>query len=385
MLKKIRDFVIYRNPHFFASFPAVTALPDGRLISAFRRAPNYCGMPGIPDDYVLHYDCNSQLMLSASDDGGEHWGEPELLYAPPDGASQDGGLFCSGKYLYAHSFTWGYIPGRVEEALRKADADEYLIGRRPPPDWVTAVPFGSFLFRRKLNASRWEGPFFPDPAPDGSEVLPGVPRRMHNRSNLCLGTDGSLLWGGQLFSYRDGYHSSVVLYRSVDDGLSFQYWATPAQDSGREIFEEPFLYVTPKGKYVMLIRCHRGGNDAGIRRRARLFIAESSDMGRSWTSPEDTGIHAEPAAAQRLADGRCLLVYGYRKKPYGVRARVCDPELKNIAEAEEIIIRDDGGRIDTGYPWVAPLGGNRYLVVYYNNHIKHHGAGGIEGSIMEME
>ena len=73
-----------------------------------------------------------------------------------------------------------------------------------------------------------------------------------------------------------------------------------------------------------------------------------------------------------------------RMEPFGVRCRICDAELENIADAEEFVIRDDGGRIDTGYPWIASLGNNRYFVIYYNNNICHKGAGGIEGTLLEV-
>ena len=385
MIRELYRAVVYRDPKFFASFPAVTALPDGRLMAVFRRAPNYCGLPGISDDNVLHLDYNSKLMTSYSADGGKSWSVPELLFAPPDGAAQDGGAFCDGKYVYANSFIWGYIPERVEVALRQQDKDEYLIGRRSHPDWLTAVPFGSFLLRRELSRGEWEGPFFPEPLPDGSQVLPGRPRLMHNRGNLCRGTDGELLWVGEYYSYRNGFHAGCVVYRSTDDGMTFQYLATPAPDRGVGIYEEPFLYVTPSGKYVLFIRCHRDDRTGAEYERAMLYVTESTDRGRSWSPVKNIGIHAEPSAAHRLENGKCLLVYGYRLEPFGVRGRVCDAELTDIANAEEFIIRDDGGRIDTGYPWIASLGYDRYVVVYYNNNLVHKGAGGIECTILEIK
>ncbi|MBO5668273.1 MAG: exo-alpha-sialidase [Lentisphaeria bacterium] len=383
-IKKLYQSTVYRDPEFFASFPAVTALPDGRLLAVFRRAPNYCRMPGIAEDNVLHLDYNSKLMGAYSADGGRTWSEPELLYAPPAGAAQDGGAFCDGKYVYVNSFVWGYIPERTAEALKEQGKDEYLIGRRPHPDWLTAVPYGSVMLRRELTQEKWEGPFFPEPLPDGSEVLPGRPRLMHNRANICRGIDGSLLWAGEYYSYRNGFHASCVLYRSIDDGRTFQYLATPAPDNGSGVYEEPFLYITPGGKYVMLIRCHQDDFTGEKYERAMLYITESSDQGKSWSRLKNTGIHAEPAAAYRLDGGECLLVYGYRNEPFGVRGRICDAELEDIRAAEEFIIRDDGGRIDTGYPWIAPLGGNRYFVIYYNNHIRHQGAGGVEGTVLEI-
>lgn len=385
MIKKIFQTVVHRDANFFSSFPAVSMLPDGRLMAVFRRAPNYCSMPGIAEDNVFHLDYNAKLMAAYSDDGGKNWSTPELFFTPYNGSCQDGGIFSDGKYVFVNSFIWGYIPERVAIALKEQGKDEYLIGRRPHPDFLTAVPYGCFMLRREVNQNNWEKPVFPEPLPDGSEVLPGRPRLMHNRGNICRGNDGSLLWTGEYFSYRNGEHASCVIYRSVDDGKTFQYLATPAPDNGIGIYEEPFLYITPAGKYVMLIRCHKDCETGEKFERAMLYISESVDNGKTWSPPKNSGIHAEPAAAQRLADGRCLLVYGYRKEPFGVRCRVCDAELKNIAGAEEFVIRDDGGRIDTGYPWITPLGDDRYFVIYYNNNIRHKGAGGVEGTVLEIK
>ena len=78
-----------------------------------------------------------------------------------------------------------------------------------------------------------------------------------------------------------------------------------------------------------------------------------------------------------------LLAYGYRKPDgRGVRARICDAELTDIETAEEFVIRDDNGSIDCGYPNVAPLGGGRYLVVYYMNKPEYAGDGAIHGTIL---
>ena len=60
MFKKIKDIVIYGDEKFYSAFPAVQALPGGKVIAVFRRAPNYNGMPGIPKDYYAHGDILSR-------------------------------------------------------------------------------------------------------------------------------------------------------------------------------------------------------------------------------------------------------------------------------------------------------------------------------------
>ncbi len=378
-MKKIKDLMIYRDAHYYSAFPAVAALPEGRLVAVFRRAPNYYGWPGVGDDDVFHGDPNSKLMAVVSDDGGEHWSEPRLVCAPPIGASQDGGLFCDGNFLYVNSFVWQFVPEATVEALQSSGRGEYLhryLG------WM--APAGSFVMRSGDAAESWEGPFVPEPLPGNREVLPGQPLRLHNRANIRRSGDGSLLLSGQVLGFLPEFHSSVAVYRSIDAGTSWQFLTLAADGRGVGVLEEPCLCITNSGKWVMLMRCHR--SPAGERfERARLWVAESADRGRSWSDPCDTGIHAEPAAAERLPDGRFLVAYGYRMEPFGVRARVCNAELTDIAEAPEFIIRADGGRTDTGYPWIAPLGEGRYLVAYYLNPVEFRGSGGIFGSVVEVE
>jgi hypothetical protein len=376
MIKLLDKQVVYRDPRYYSTFPGVAALGNGRLVVAFRRSPNYQGLPGIPDNYFPHGDPNSQFLCVASDDNGQTWSQPQLIWASPTGASQDAGLFYDGQYLFANSFLWDYVPNQVAEAMKASGTDEYL------HTYLThLIPAGSYVMRSGDGGRSWEGPFMPDPLPGDKEVLPGRPLRLHNRANICRASDGRLLLCGQILEFRPEFHSAVGLYQSTDAGASWQYLTTPAADQGTAVFEEPFLYITDAGNWVVLMRCHRSPQGQRFK-RAHLWITRSADQGKTWSAPRDAGFHAEPSAACRLADGRVLLVYGYRLEPFGLRARVCDPELRNVSEAPEQIIRDDCGRIDTGYPNIAPLGDNRYLIVHYVNHPSYNGASAIEGVIV---
>ena len=77
-----------------------------------------------------------------------------------------------------------------------------------------------------------------------------------------------------------------------------------------------------------------------------------------------------------------FLVYGYRHKPYGIRARILNAECTDYSTAEEIIIRADGGSTDIGYPWTVMLDDNRVLVIYYYN--IENGTRHIAGSVLEV-
>jgi hypothetical protein len=78
-----------------------------------------------------------------------------------------------------------------------------------------------------------------------------------------------------------------------------------------------------------------------------------------------------------------LLTYGYRHAPFGVRARVLDAECTNAAEAEEMVLRDDGGTGDLGYPWATMISKDRALVVYYFNRTD--GTRSIAGTFLQLK
>ncbi len=202
-LSKTKDTLIYRSDDYFSSFPAIANLGGGRMIAVFRRAPRYRGLPGLRPGWFTHLDRNSQLMMVTSEDGGETWGEPRLLFAPPVGGSQDGGLFFDGKLLLANSFIWGNLPDSVIEALRASGQDEFIYSYGGSN---IATHIGSYVLRSYDLGVTWEGPFFPEPIPGAPESLPGYPLRMQHRANIIRASDGRLLFPGQSLRYRPERH-----------------------------------------------------------------------------------------------------------------------------------------------------------------------------------
>jgi hypothetical protein len=78
-----------------------------------------------------------------------------------------------------------------------------------------------------------------------------------------------------------------------------------------------------------------------------------------------------------------LLTYGYRHAPFGIRARILNAECTDFATAPEMVLRDDGGTTDLGYPWSVKLNDGQVLVVYYFNvgtGIQH-----IAGTILQID
>jgi hypothetical protein len=142
----------------------------------------------------------------------------------------------------------------------------------------------------------------------------------------------------------------------------------------RITFNESSLYETPKGDLVAFMRT-ANFNDHTV-------LARSTNQGKSFQPWQDTGFKGHPHHLIRLPDDRALLVYGYRHAPFGIRARVLDADCTHTAAAPEIILRDDGGNGDLGYPWATMISGRQILVVYYFNQAD--GPRYIAGTILEM-
>jgi sialidase-1 len=70
-----------------------------------------------------------------------------------------------------------------------------------------------------------------------------------------------------------------------------------------------------------------------------------------------------PSHLLRLRDGRLLMSYGYRRKPFGNQARLS--EDGGTTWSEPIMISGDGVSGDLGYPSTVELVAGQFLSVWY--------------------
>ena len=59
------------------------------------------------------------------------------------------------------------------------------------------------------------------------------------------------------------------------------------------------------------------------------------------------------------------MTYGYRDAPYGIRAKLSIDE--GVTWGEEIVLRDDGGNHDIGYPRTVQRPDGVMVTAYYYN------------------
>lgn len=352
-LRKIKDVVVYKDPRFYSAFPSIVRRRDGELLVAFRRAPDrrLQGAKG-----VTHTDPNSYLVLVRSRDGGETWTrEPELIYAHPEGGSQDPCMvqLRDGSILCA-SYAWYQTP--------PAKAQESP-GQRPYGF------LGGFLVRSADGGHSWKGPILPAPVPGVDTKDPfDRPLPSYNRGAMCQGRDGRLYWA---VAHDNKFKSTGVSLMISSDGGNTWTYSCPIAVDEKVGFNETSMYETPKGDLIAFLRTEKYDD--------QTVIARSTDRGKSFRW-EGAGFQGHPHHAVRLPDNRVWLVYGYRHKPYGIRARVLDAECTGAGAAPEIVLRDDGGSGDLGYPWATTLPGGKVLTVYYFNQ-EHTGTRLIAGTL----
>jgi hypothetical protein len=360
---KVKDVVVYRDDTFYSAFPSIVRRPDGELFVAFRRAPE-------PRNFgkatYTHTDPCSQLVLVRSTDGGETWTpKPQLIAAHPRGGLQDPCLLqLDDNSLLCASYGWALIPPATGERVKH-------------PDRVGDFVFmGGVIYRSGDGAKTWSE-IVPPPT-RGEAVLDPFNRPVpaYNRGAMSQGKDGRIFWVTAMKKPGQADREGVAthLLTSANRGLTWEY-ACPVAVDDKVAFNETSIYETPKGDLVAFMRTADFDDHTAI--------ARSTDGGKSFQKWQDAGFKGHPHYALRLPDERVLLVYGYRHKPFGIRARVLDAECTNFATAPEIVLRDDGGNYDLGYPWATMIDEHRALVVYYFN--QNDGTRHIAGTVLKIE
>ena len=358
-VRKIKDIIIYKDSVFYASFPSVIKRPNGEILVAFRRAPDrkIFGEKG-----TSHVDPNSYLVMVRSSDNGDTWTkEPELIYSHPFGGSQDPCLLqLRNGTLLCTSYGWAFV---------RPDGLPNL--KQPYFEAGGAIFLGGYLVRSTNGGKTWQEAIYPPHIkPEINYNAYGTPVPAYNRGALYEAKDGRILWIVAAFDSTKKTSNHLIV--SKDKGFTWEYVSLVAEDA-KVAFNEASVIETPKGDIVGFLRTANFGDQA--------VISRSIDGGKTFKW-ESMGFQGHPLNALRLPDKRVLLTYGYRHKPFGIRARILNAECTDFTIAPELVLRDDGDNGDIGYTWAVQLDDNRVLVIYYFN--KENGTRYIAGTVIEI-
>jgi hypothetical protein len=111
------------------------------------------------------------------------------------------------------------------------------------------------------------------------------------------------------------------------------------------------------GQLVVQIRNHNAKSSR------ETLQSTSPDGGKKWSVPRSIGVWGLPSHLLRLKDGRLLMTYGHRRKPFGNQARVSTDH--GATWSEPMIVSGDGIGGDLGYPSTVQLKDGSLLSVWY--------------------
>ena len=332
--------VVFKRTSVYACFPSLFLYDDGTLVTQFGTRSRRS-----------HIDPAGGSMRMVSRDGGVHW-EPadgSVPYYNPASMRADGNLAIAG------AIGWRYVD-EAEGAKWKARG--YTV-RKVRPGTVAYLS-GARSMVRSIQG-RTVRPWRPIEVPSGGGMM-----AYNQAAYLNVGDRVRLV---AIYKVDPGRRYSVYVLRTEDDG---DHWTCLPLAIGddRLGYNETALALNADGQVVALMRTAESQEkeQAGF-----LYAAFSTDKGKTWSRPVNTGIWGYPPHLLRLPDGRLLATYGYRRIPMGIRACLSRDGGRTWDWEHETILRADGfgSGSDLGYPITQLLSDGTLVTMYYFNGVDH--------------
>jgi hypothetical protein len=178
---------------------------------------------------------------------------------------------------------------------------------------------------------------------------------------------------------------TLFLTASKSNGDEGRVFCARTTDGGKTFKFLSYIGDEPEGFSIMpaSVRLNRSSTDSRILVAVRcrgakrewetaenwLDLYASDDNAATWTymnrPVERTGTGGNPPTLTQLHDGRLCLTYGYRDAPHSMCAKISE----NHGESwdDEIILRNDGGDHDIGYPRSVQRPDGKMVTTYYFN------------------
>jgi sialidase-1 len=316
--------VISQQPEFYHGWPTLARRRNGELLVAYS---------GGREAHVCPY---GRVELIRSRDDGRTWSWPEVLL---DTAidDRDAGIVetPSGALLVTTFTSLAYEASLAKNPRWQSVQNRATAGQR-------RSLLDTWMLRSTDGGLTWSAPYrVPVNSPHGPVAL----------------EDGRLLYAGKQL-WQPG--SKIGVCESTDDGRNWRWLADiparPGDDPAKDCHE---LHAVDAGagRLLVHIRNHNPRN-AG-----ETLQSESTDGGRSWTTPHPIGVWGLPSHLLRLRDSRIVMTYGHRRAPFGIQARTSRD--RGATWSDPIAISSDGTGGDLGYPSTVELAGGALLTVWY--------------------
>lgn len=351
-IAKLDHAVVYRNEREFCGWPFYCGLwkvADGDIVVGFKKIANDYAAAGEVSHTRLTVG-QGKLILIRSHDNGVSWdGESQQpVFDLADNAArilQDGGETYAGDAPLDFTDTNVLVMSGALPALLKPDSRA----------WLRASMDGGLTWRKPILLPLY-----------GLASLTG-------HGPPTVRADGVSLIGLSTTS-ADGWTNRPLVYASTD-GIRWNFlsFITPAIEGGSAVSDRagPLIFGAIRHFYTRLLALRDGRIIASIRFQRDATgiiwtdIFESGDGARTWRFLSRVNDWGAPGDIAEMSDGRIVCVYGYRLAPPGIRARISEDGARTWGP--EIILRDDGGSWDLGYPRVIETAPGQLLSVYYMN------------------
>ncbi len=331
--------VISREDGYYCGWPTLTRRSNGQLLVVWS---------GGREQHVCPF---GRVDFMKSDDEGKTWSWPRTLL---DGAidDRDAGVLetANGSLLVTTFTSLAYVDYELKKAIRQKDSEQgwpkdrlqnWLAVHERLNEKQRQDELGQWMIRSTDGGITW------------SERYPSIVNSPHGPIQL---SDGRQLYAGvKLWDPS----RTVGVCQSADDGQSWTWLAEIPTRPGDDAKNYHELHAVEAGDGTIIVQI-RNHNTADNR---ETLQCESKDGGKTWTIPHSIGVWGLPSHLLRLSDGRLLMSYGHRRKPFGIQARLSQDSGESWSEP--LSIASDGVGGDLGYPSTVELSGGRLLTVWY--------------------
>ena len=343
--KILETKVISMQPEFYHGWSTVAQRQNGELWVTWSGGR------------VAHVCPFGRVDAMTSTDEGASWTFPRVLLDSATDDRDSGVLETAKGTLIVSTFTSLAYEEHLAKATAFADhTDKGWISKSMPQDqfakWRAAhlrlndtdrkAELGEWIIRSTDGGKSW------------STRIPTVVNSPHGPIQL---KDGRLLYAGKKLWAED---KKIGVAESKDDGLTWQWLAEiPTRQGDKNAYHELHAVEATDGTLIAQIRNHNEVN------KGETLQTESTDGGKTWAEPHSIGVWGLPSHLLRLRDGRLLMSYGHRRKPFGNQARLSTDNGKTWGEP--ILLSGDGKGGDLGYPSTVELKDGTLLTVWYES------------------
>ncbi len=331
--------VISWKPPLFHGWPTLARRKNGELLLAFS---------GGREAHVCPF---GRLELMRSKDDGRTWGWPQVVYDSPIDDRDAGIMETPQGSILLTNFTSLHYAKEFEAALK--------IPAGQPGSWESVKRAEWHAAHYRLNAEdrqRELGTWMWRSTDGGVTWSSRYRAPCHSPHGPTATHDGRLVYCGVTMWTEDRI---IGAWESTDDGQSWKLLGTlptrPGDDSNS--YHELHAVESGSGKLIVHLRNHNQNN------QLETLQSESIDGGKTWSVPHSIGVWGFPSHLLRLKDGRLLMTYGHRRKPFGNQARLSHDG--GSTWSDPLTISSDGINSDLGYPSTIECDDGTLVTVWY--------------------